>query len=134
MAEGHRQLAEMLPPNAFERSLTDRANTIGAQFWCVVGARESYTRAIENGEWAGFDCSLSGRDISDQGKVVAALTESERAFDDILPGIDWTPVRDELLLDLLEHEAQHQGQLIRFIYGLGYRFPDWWARRWALDS
>ncbi|MGL5010629.1 MAG: hypothetical protein ACRC6I_12165, partial [Paracoccaceae bacterium] len=35
-----------------------RSNTIGNQFWCIVGARESYGRAFDAGAWQGFSCSL----------------------------------------------------------------------------
>ena len=38
-----------------------------------------------------------------------------------------------MLLALLEHEAQHQGQLIRYVYALDYTFPESWASRWALS-
>lgn len=34
------------------------SNRIAGQVWCIVGARESYTRAIEKGTWAGFSCTL----------------------------------------------------------------------------
>lgn len=40
------------------------SNAIGAQFWCVVGARESYARAFQAGAWQGFACSL--KDIARQ--------------------------------------------------------------------
>jgi hypothetical protein len=35
------------------------SNRIAGQLWCIVGARESYTKAIESGGWKGFSCSLS---------------------------------------------------------------------------
>jgi hypothetical protein len=39
---------------------------------------------------------------------------------------------EEMIIDLLLHEAQHHGQLIRYIYGLGLDFPESWRRRWSL--
>jgi hypothetical protein len=39
---------------------------------------------------------------------------------------------DGLVLDLLLHETQHQGQLIRYVYGIGLDFPDSWRDRWNL--
>lgn len=30
------------------------SNRISDQLWCIVGARESYTKAIETGGWRGF--------------------------------------------------------------------------------
>lgn len=135
----YRDLAETMPAEALDQKLSDRSNTIGAQFWCVVGARESYTRAIETGEWAGFSCSLSGDDVVVQGRVIEALDASQNEFDRVVSQpdwteSDWTQSRDDLLLALLEHEIQHQGQLIRYVYGLGYEFPGSWVQRWALGE
>ena len=36
-------------------------------------------------------------------------------------------------LALLEHETQHHGQLIRYLYGLGIPRPESWQRQYALD-
>ena len=55
-----------------------RSNTIGSQFWCIVGARESYTRAIAKGRWSGFTCSLDAHRALDADAVRTAL-QSGRA-------------------------------------------------------
>ena len=128
----YRDLAGSLPKEALDQKLSIPSNTIGAQFWCVVGARESYTRAIENGEWVGFSCSLSGEDVVVQSRIVEALERSEAEFDRVVTQLEQTESRDKLMLYLLEHEIQHQGQLLRFVYGLGYEFPDTWVQRWQL--
>jgi hypothetical protein len=128
----YRDLARSLPAGALDRKVSIPSNTIGAQFWCVLGARESYTRAIETGKWAGFSCSLSGEDVVVQDKVITAFQGSESEFDRVVSQSDWTSARDDLLLGLLEHEIQHQGQLIRYVYGLGYEFPETWVKRWQL--
>ena len=109
-----------------------RSNTIGAQLWCVVGARESYSRAIEAGQWSGFSCSLD--DTTDAAKVEGALASSE---DTVRRALDGMRAADDapwgLVLDLLEHEAAHHGQLIRYIYGLGLPVPATWKQKYALD-
>ena len=109
-----------------------RSNTIGAQLWCVVGARESYSKAIGAGQWSGFSCSLD--DTTDPTKVAAALESSE---DRVREALDGMHAADDapwgLVLDLLEHEAAHHGQLIRYAYGLGLPIPDSWNRKYALD-
>lgn len=46
LADAHGELAESLPGDAFIQEMSVRSNPIGGQFWCVVGARESYTKAI----------------------------------------------------------------------------------------
>jgi hypothetical protein len=126
-------LASTLPETALTSRLPAASNTIGSQFWCLVGARESYTAAIAAGAWAGFRCSLSGEDISSRDAVLAGMRSSAAGFAAVLPELDWNTDRDALLLALLEHEAQHQGQMIRYVYALGYEFPPSWKARWSLE-
>jgi uncharacterized damage-inducible protein DinB len=134
MGRSHRELVESLSEEDLSKKLADRSNTIGAQFWCVVGARESYAKAIESDGWVGFSCSLSGQGTISKELVVEALARSERLLAATAEAVEWTDTRDGLLLDLLEHEAQHQGQIIRYMYALGRSFPESWVARWALDQ
>ncbi|MCW5873157.1 MAG: hypothetical protein KIS88_00775 [Anaerolineales bacterium] len=108
------------------------SNSIGAQFWCVVGARESYARAFEAGAWQGFACSLKEPEVP--ASLQAALAASQAA---VLAALDaasqpWDEARQHTLYDLLEHEAQHQGQLIRYFYANSIPFPPDFAKRYAL--
>jgi hypothetical protein len=129
-----RELLDLLPESALSQKLPVHSNSIAQQLWCVVGARESYSRGIQQGSWVGFSCSLTKADLADKGKILAALDSSAGAFDAAAPGADWDDARAKLLLDLLEHETQHQGQLIRYVYGLGLSFPESWLKRWALEQ
>ena len=110
------------------------SNTIGAQFWCVVGARESYVRAYQSGAWQGFTCSLRGAEIGDPQAVRAALARSQelvhRSVD--ARGADPQDGRVNVLIDLAEHEVQHHGQLIRFFYANDLPFPEAFAKRYSL--
>ena len=133
-ARAHRELVASLPEADLGRRLAEPSNTIGAQIWCVVGARESYTKAIREDGWAGFDCSLSGPETEIKERVLEALDRSEEALIETLADPEWTNGRERLLLDLLEHEIQHQGQIIRYVYALGRLFPESWATRWALEQ
>jgi hypothetical protein len=109
-----------------------RSNTVGQQLWCVVGARESYTRGIRAGKWAGFACSLSS--ATDLDGLREALARSRRDAASALAGIEgFSDTQLQLVCDLLEHEAQHHGQLIRYIYALGIEIPPRWKARYALD-
>ncbi len=130
----YRDLIAAMPESALGDKLSDRSNTLGAQMWCVVGARESYADAIDGDGWAGFSCSLTGSDIVSKERVLAALDGSAARLGDVVNRVAWTETRDEMLLALLEHESQHQGQIIRYGYALGHRFPDSWVARWALDQ
>jgi hypothetical protein len=108
------------------------SNTIGQQLWCVVGARESYARAIVAGSWSGVSCSLD--DAADPVKVAASLKRSESVVLEALEAVEThTAAQNRLVLDLLEHEAAHQGQLIRYLYGLRLAIPPSWKARYALD-
>ena len=89
--------------------------------WCVVGARESYAKALTEGSWSGFSCSLSNYSKKD---FTEKLTSSaEEVISSITNIEDWTTERDELLLTLSEHEVMHEGQIIRHLHGLEIEIP-----------
>ena len=57
-----------------------RSNTVGEQLWCVVGARESYSRGIRAGKWAGFACSLtSACDQRSKAKLIESRSCSRKS-------------------------------------------------------
>jgi hypothetical protein len=105
------------------------SNRLSAQLWCVVGARESYLRAVASGGWQGFSCSLSAPQIKKD--VLSALESMQRQLSD-LDFSDLTEAQKELAFALLEHEVQHHGQLIRFVYGNGLTFPKSWNLRYTV--
>ena len=107
------------------------SNTIGEQLWCVVGARQSYLKAILAGGWQGFTCGLKVTD--NKLAVEEQLVESRKSF---LAAMDTltspTSEQQRLVLDLFEHEAQHHGQLIRYLYGQRLPVPVTWKKRYNL--
>ena len=99
-----------------------------------MGARESYVRALGAGEWIGFHCSLSGDEARSKPSVIEALRTSGAAFMEQVKDLSvFTDAQHQLVLDLLEHEAAHQGQLIRYLYGLELPIPAGWKARYALE-
>ncbi len=111
-----------------------RSNTIGQQLWCVVGVRESYAKAIEAGEWRGFGCSLSGEAIKVKAEVASALSNGVTLVKSATATIDSrNDAQDDWIVALLEHEAAHQGQLIRYLYGLNLDIPQSWKDKHALE-
>ncbi len=105
------------------------SNRIAGQLWCIIGARESYTKAIEMSSWKGFSCSLSTPRVKQS--VLTALEATHKQ----MSKIDFTTLTDaqiEFAFNLLEHEIQHHGQLIRFVYGNGLTFPDSWNKRYTV--
>jgi len=106
------------------------SNKIGEQLWCMVGARESYLNAIKNEKWVGFSCSL--KDTASKPAVLAALTQSQLAVTQFISATTLNETQADFLLDLLEHEIQHHGQLIRYIYGNKLSFPASWNARYTV--
>ncbi len=105
------------------------SNRIAGQVWCIVGARESYIKAIETDGWQGFSCSLTAP-LAKQS-VLAALEATHRRLVDIdLAALSDTQL--DLAFELLEHEVQHHGQLIRFVYANGLTFPVSWNDRYTV--
>ncbi len=105
------------------------SNRIAGQVWCIVGARESYTKAIEMGGWEGYSCSLTTPSIKQS--VLAVLEATHKRINEI-NFAELTDIQVEFAFDLLEHEVQHHGQLIRFVYGNGLTFPDSWNKRYTV--
>jgi len=102
--------------------------SVGDHIWCIVGARESYTQSLIEGCWAGFSCSLDSTE--DQLEAEEKLASSAAAFEKAISHIgEWTNEREALLLSLLEHEATHEGQLIRHLLALGESLPT--SVKWA---
>lgn len=129
----YQELVAEIPESSLAEKLPQLpSNTLGQQLWCVVGARESYSRAIEAGEWLGFACSLEQAHARED--VAQALSASGTALMESISRNDSpTQTQCELILDLLEHEAAHQGQLIRYLYGLRIPIPVGWKSRYALQ-
>jgi hypothetical protein len=105
------------------------SNQIAGQLWCVVGARESYIRALEAGGWKGFSCSLTTP--REKQAVLAALEATQQQLEQI-DFADLTDAQLDLAFTLLEHEVQHHGQLIRFVYGNKLTFPKSWNERYTV--
>lgn len=107
------------------------SNRIAGQLWCIVGARQSCTKAIEMGGWKGFSCSLTTPCVKQS--VLAVLEARHKRMNEI-DFADLTDAQIELAFDLLEHEIQHHGQPIRFVYGNGLTFPDSWNKRYSVGK
>lgn len=110
------------------------SNTIGAQIWCVVGARDSYLRAAQAGSWQGFKCPLDAKKVTEAQSVIEALHKTANDLSQYLNTVtDLNEPSLKFLLDLIEHEAQHHGQLARYLYGLKVGVPASWKKRYNFD-
>jgi hypothetical protein len=106
------------------------SNRIGEQLWCVVGARESYFKAIQKSEWAGFNCSLIN--VASKPEIIERLQATQLEIISFLRGKTLTEKQTDLVIDLLTHEIQHHGQLIRYLYGNGIKFPKSWRQKYSV--
>ncbi|QDT96043.1 hypothetical protein [Gimesia aquarii] len=129
----YRDLIESIEESTLSSKLARLpSNTLGLQLWCVIGARESFSKAIQANQWSGFSCSLENTD--NKVSVAEALHRSESAVSEALETIaEFSDVQNRLIIDLLEHEAAHHGQLIRYLYGLKLTIPASWKSKYALD-
>jgi len=105
------------------------SNTLGEQAWCIIGGRESCLAALKAGSWQGFRCSLE--DCSSLPPILDKLKDTALDLTELC-SIAPHNLSTDLLLDLLEHEVQHHGQLIRFGYANRLRFPPSWSRRYTV--
>ncbi len=110
-----------------EKLTIDKHKSLGEHLWCIVGARESYAKAITSGAWEGFSCSLTGLSQLELAKV------AKRSAEDVVKAIEsvgqWTDDREGFLLALAEHEVMHEGQIIRHLYGVKRDIPE--SVKWA---
>ncbi len=110
-----------------------RSSPVRNQFWCVVGARESYVRAARAGSWQGFTSSLD--DDDDPVAVRMALERTAAEVSEWLAELEPSDERGwEIALELLEHETQHHGQLIRYFYAVPLAIPASWVQHYALEA
>lgn len=129
-------LIEGIPEKALQEKLPGlRSNTIGSQLWCVIGARESYGAAIKAGKWTGFSCSLTGAQSVSQADLISVFNSSALFLEEITSDTSqYSEAQIQFIVDLLEHELAHQGQLIRYLYGLNLSIPESWKHRFALSD
>ena len=126
--ESYGELIDQVDDQALtERIDAPKHKSLAEHLWCVVGARESYAKALVAGEWVGFNCSMTKYERSDfESKLIDSASEVQAAIESI---DDWTSQHDDLLATLAEHEVMHEGQIIRHVYGMGATLPSNW--KWA---
>lgn len=127
-------LVESLDDEQLAMHLGDlRSNTIGQQLWCLGGCRESNLASLKADAPFAWTCSYGGS-TEDRAAIAAYLEEQAGGLVAFLEDLDELGAnRANLLLDLLAHEFQHQGQVIRYLYGNGLPIPTSWQEFWHLE-
>jgi hypothetical protein len=106
------------------------SNSIGQQAWCIIGARESYTDALQHSGWNGFSCSL--KDVHSKTEIIEKLRLTADKISQFFSTSSQSEVQAEFVMKLLEHEVQHHGQLIRYCYANKLIFPKSWNERYTV--
>jgi uncharacterized damage-inducible protein DinB len=115
------------------------SQSIGYQFWCMVGAQESYLRKLEHGAWQGFSSSLDTFDHVTPAIIVQQMRAADDAMASLVRERDLTaPLANgqrgyDVIFQLIKHEIQHHGQLINLLYCHHLPIPESWVGAWALS-
>ena len=129
-----KDLLDALPPDSLKLHLGDlRSNAIGDQLWCLGGCRESNLASLKADAPFSWTCTYAGSAQDKPPLAAYLLTQAEglESFLEDHPTLSET--QTTLLLDLLAHEFQHQGQMIRFLYANALPIPKSWQSFWHLE-
>ena len=114
------------------------SQTLGYQFWCMVGAHESYLRALEHGRWQGFASSLDEFKQVTPDIIKAQMQKGDARLAELLQTLPFEThtvgeqPAHKTVLRMIEHEMHHHGQLINFLFCHRLPIPPSWADEWAL--
>lgn len=115
------------------------SQSLGYQFWCMVGAHESYLRKLKTGSWQGFASSLDGFERVTPAVIQEQMKKSDEKMERLLESVDLEePLQNgqqgyEIVFQMIKHEMHHHGQMINFLYYLHLPIPESWADEWALS-
>lgn len=130
---------ETLEPHHLDLRLPfPESQTLGYQFWCMVGAHESLLRALEQGGWQGFASSLDEFEPVTPAIIKAQMQKGDARLAELLQTlplethtVSGQPAH-RTILRMIEHEMHHHGQLINFLFCHRLPIPPSWADEWAL--
>jgi hypothetical protein len=124
---------DMLEPHQLDLRLPfPKSQTLGYQFWCMVGAQESYLKKLEHGAWQGFASSLDEFSTVTPTIIKEQMVLADTKLAEIVQQIDLaTPLDDgeprhTVLFQLINHEKHHHGQLINFMFCHYLPIPPGW--------
>jgi len=115
------------------------SQSLGYQFWCMVGAHESYLRSIEAGRWKGFSSSLDEFEVVTPAIIQQQMQKADAHMAALLKDLPLEEQRRdghygyEIVFQMIKHEMHHHGQLINFLYYLHLPIPPSWHEEWALE-
>lgn len=103
-------------------------DSFGKNFWCLIGARESFSKAINAGEWQGFECPITKETAyKDKTTLKDYLISTQNLVLETVSGLDWSrsDIKEclSLILRVIEHEVAHHGHMIRYAQHLDIELP-----------
>jgi hypothetical protein len=131
-------LAVLQPSDLALRLPFPESQALVDQFWCMLGAQESYLRELRAGTWQGFSCSLDDGEDYSREAIERQMRAADQEMVALLSEIDLhaSLANDKrgyhVVQRLVEHEMHHQGQLINFMFYGHLPIPDSWHAKWAL--
>jgi len=124
---------DMLEPHHLDLRLPfPKSKTLGYQFWCMVGAHESYLKKLEQGSWQGFSSTLDEFATVTPTIIKEQMQRADARLTDLCQRIDLESTLDDgeprytVLFDLIKHEMHHHGQLINFLFCHQLPIPPLW--------
>ena len=121
--ESYNDLMQHIDDNTLgDRLGVPRDKNVRENLWCIVGTRESFAQAIAADSPLDWKCSMQQFDRAD---FIAALAESAASFLESVASVAaWSDHQADLLARIVEHEAMHEGQIIRQVWGLEKTLPE----------
>ena len=112
---------------------------LGYQFWCMVGAHESYLKKLEHGVWQGFASSLDQFEEVTPAIIKQQMQQADAAMVKVLHQVDLNQRQSNgepnhtIVFQMIKHEMHHHGQLINFLFCHHLPIPPSWQDEWALS-
>ncbi|MFN8492399.1 MAG: hypothetical protein U0350_32660 [Caldilineaceae bacterium] len=109
------------------------------QFWCMVGAHESYLRKLEHGAWQGFASSLDQFEQVTPTLIKQQMQQADAKMERLLGQMDLSAPQQNgeaahaVVFRMIKHEMHHHGQLINLLFCHHLPIPLSWQQVWALS-
>jgi len=109
------------------------------QFWCMIGAHESYLRELEHGAWQGFASSLDQFTPVTPTVIKQQMQQADARMAHLLEKKDLHAPQQNgeaahaVVFRMIKHEMHHHGQLINLMFCHHLPIPVSWQQAWALS-
>jgi len=106
------------------------SNTIAQHLRCVIAGRISMLDSFPTNKNFEWHVSIKDDELNDFKKMQFHLSKSGKDLMSMLTSNDLNEQQKEILLDMINHEYMHQGQLVRYLIHHGMGYPQSWDKKW----